>query len=622
MSDNGFYIKRISVVGDNVEEATINLEKGLNIISGPSDTGKSYIFESINYMLGSSKEPKKIVEAKGYNAVLMEIEPYDGGKYTIRRCFGKEDVEVYDASFELIGKQKADTLKLKHDKERENNISVFYLKKSGYKHPAYVIKNKKGETRTLSFRDMPLYVAISEDKVIKAHSPILSGQYTKSTVEKSIFQYIVSGIDHESTNNHSQNEVSATKLEGQKELLDKLILKEEMKLEGINFEELFSQKQLADTMNEIQLEFEYLNDEIENQTKSRRILWNRLEEDKSKSIADKELIKRFKLLKEYYDTDLKRLSFVLEGNHYFSQLNTALCPYCNQPLNDESSGHSCELNQNLDNLAISIEVEIGKIKRKLYDLESTIEHSEADYSKLHRNIEKNQEEYNEINDKIETILQPKQYEIKKILDSYINEKELYIKHNAINNKIKDLNIERDSISNQLSNHKTKTISKDKGNDENIANSINNFCEYFSKTLKNWKFSKTPRVHFENGEFYINSKSTKDYGKGYRAIIYSGFAISLMKYCRDKRIPHPGFVVLDSPLTTYKSKKSNEEITEDIQAAFFENVASLGGNMQIIILDNKEPSDELKKKTNFEEFTRDENHGRYGFFPNNNLENKK
>ena len=81
------------------------------------------------------------------------------------------------------------------------------------------------------------------------------------------------------------------------------------------------------------------------------------------------------------------------------------------------------------------------------------------------------------------------------------------------------------------------------------------------------------------------------------------------------IPHPGFVVLDSPLTTYKGKKSQEDVNGDIQDAFFSDLASLVNNMQIIILDNKEPSSEVKEKINFEEFTKDENNGRYGFFPN-------
>ena len=210
---------------------------------------------------------------------------------------------------------------------------------------------------------------------------------------------------------------------------------------------------------------------------------------------------------------------------------------------------------------------------------------------------------------------PKQFQLKELLNSYINDRDLYTEYHAINDKLEDLKTEKELISNQLKDKLKTKIINNEDNDGVIVSSIDDFCEYLSSTLKRWKFSKTPKVLYDNGEFYINSKPSGDYGKGYRAIIYSAFAISLMEYCKEKGIPHPGFVVLDSPLTTYKGKKSQEDVNGDIQDAFFSDLASLVNNMQIIILDNKEPSSEVKEKINFEEFTKDENNGRYGFFPN-------
>ncbi|MCY7949363.1 hypothetical protein [Bacillus inaquosorum] len=54
---------------------------------------------------------------------------------------------------------------------------------------------------------------------------------------------------------------------------------------------------------------------------------------------------------------------------------------------------------------------------------------------------------------------------------------------------------------------------------------------------------------------------------------------------------------------------------DIQSAFFEDFTSLHKDMQIIILENKEPKEEVKEKINYKEFTKDEKEGRYGFFLN-------
>ena len=40
------------------------------------------------------------------------------------------------------------------------------------------------------------------------------------------------------------------------------------------------------------------------------------------------------------------------------------------------------------------------------------------------------------------------------------------------------------------------------------------------------------------------------GKAVKAVYHSAFAVALMIYCRTNRLPHPGFLVLDSPLVTY------------------------------------------------------------------------
>lgn len=194
MIDNGFFIKKLCVFGDEVKNANIEFEKGANIITGPSDTGKSYIYDCINYMLGSSRKPKEINEAKGYTTILMEIKMYSGKTHTIVRKIGENKVKVYDAESHLIENiTEPKILKVKHDKEKQNNLSVFYLSKSGFTHPTRIRKNKKGDVRTLSFRDLPIYVAISEEKIIKESSPIHSGQHMNSTVEKEIFDLIVYG---------------------------------------------------------------------------------------------------------------------------------------------------------------------------------------------------------------------------------------------------------------------------------------------------------------------------------------------------------------------------------------------------------------------------------------------
>lgn len=54
----GFFIERLVVTGRGKKPSTIEFSDGLNFIVGPSNTGKSYIVECIDYLFGF--EPKKI----------------------------------------------------------------------------------------------------------------------------------------------------------------------------------------------------------------------------------------------------------------------------------------------------------------------------------------------------------------------------------------------------------------------------------------------------------------------------------------------------------------------------------------------------------------------------------
>ena len=42
------------------------------------------------------------------------------------------------------------------------------------------------------------------------------------------------------------------------------------------------------------------------------------------------------------------------------------------------------------------------------------------------------------------------------------------------------------------------------------------------------------------------------GKGVRAILHAAFNVAVIVYAIENRLPHPGFLVLDTPLLTYRT----------------------------------------------------------------------
>ena len=47
-----FYIKKITIISDSDTKSEIILKNGLNIIYGPSNTGKSLVYECVDFIFG------------------------------------------------------------------------------------------------------------------------------------------------------------------------------------------------------------------------------------------------------------------------------------------------------------------------------------------------------------------------------------------------------------------------------------------------------------------------------------------------------------------------------------------------------------------------------------------
>jgi hypothetical protein len=114
------------------------------------------------------------------------------------------------------------------------------------------------------------------------------------------------------------------------------------------------------------------------------------------------------------------------------------------------------------------------------------------------------------------------------------------------------------------------------------------------------------------DIVLSGKARSDNGKGYRAITYAAFMIALLQETERKELPHPGFVILDSPLVTYREPE--EHIGEGVKFAFYRNLAAILKDAQVIILENEEPPEELKTTISFTGFTKNRTVGRYGLFP--------
>lgn len=218
------------------KEAQVIFSKGLNVIVGPSDCGKSYIFQCINYMLGASSRPKNIDESKAYNAIYLEIEDFNKKSYSLKSDLNGGDFLVYEKKISKISdKDKFEVFKRKHQPDDEKTISAFFLKINGL-YGKKIRLNAKGKTRELSYRDIVKYTLVNETDITKEES-VIASNFVNATADTNTFRLLVTGKD-DSDVKEKLNEKEVSNRKGRIEALNSLIqeMNDEIPIEYHNIE--------------------------------------------------------------------------------------------------------------------------------------------------------------------------------------------------------------------------------------------------------------------------------------------------------------------------------------------------------------------------------------------------
>jgi len=133
----------------------------------------------------------------------------------------------------------------------------------------------------------------------------------------------------------------------------------------------------------------------------------------------------------------------------------------------------------------------------------------------------------------------------------------------------------------------------------------------SKTVGNvlgeWHFPGATDVYFDEAvrDVVIGGRPRGSRGAGLCAITYSAFTLAIFDYCRSRKMPHPGLVILDSPLIAYKEPKADDEgiIGTDLKLRFYEHLNKFAGTEQIFIIDNTEPPQHFLRRQSSSRATR-------------------
>jgi len=607
----GFYIKKLKVVGEGKEDAEVILEKGLNVIHGPSNTGKSYVFQCIDYAFGASKI-KKIPESNGYSKLYIELRSIDNNKpITILRFLDSKDIYYYLCGIDKVNDHHSEKLKSKHDPDSEDNISKFLLKQIGITKNKYLVKNKDGKKVTLGFRAITHLSIISETDIISEDkSPVVETQNTQQTYSKSVFRYLLTNQDDIACAELEKAEIRKAKNEAKIDYIKEEIItitQEKEKLindrKNIDTDGIYSLDYYKDKIIEIEKVIKFKRQELHNINTANNKL--NLQKNKTQMMFDK-----FQLLKRQYLSDLDRLDFVSDGDSLLSQIATHHCPLC-----DSMVAKNVEDVKN-DDIVNCCNDEKAKIQINLRELEHSINDLNEELYRISEMLSLGEEKTQKYNEEIAQISAKDLKPLRVVIKALIEQAKIDSKISDIGNTIERKNGEIITFA------ESKNVKEDSVTDGLIVEQhiYDELCEEIKKSLISCGYSEVEKVTFDvkSQDIEIDGVHRLSNGKGYRAFLYAIFSAALMVYLQKIKHSFTNVLVLDSPLTTLKESeledaKEDDFVENSLQDGLFTFFADKFKDKQVIIIDNKQPPKSLLGKYHDITFTKGRSEGRYGFF---------
>ncbi|MFE2543613.1 hypothetical protein [Actinacidiphila glaucinigra] len=580
---NALTLLHLTFVGPDKETATVEFGPKLTVIYGASNTGKSFIAEAIDYMLGAAKL-KEISEASGYTRILLGLRLAGGKVITLVRAPGANKIDVYNEDLRVLTAQRPNaTLGTVHKPTSEGNISRYLLKIVGGE-GRRIRTNASGKLRTLSLRDLAHLCVVHEDRMASPRSPVLaSGQKTSETAEKSVFRFLLSGED-EADNPAGLSEVDKKIGKGKIALLDQLILDAQTSL-TIEANESQLREQLT------RLETSLANasattGELVSQ-RSTVVARNRALEAQSAQMGQhtdeaQTLLARFGLLRKQYESDLARLQMVEEAGNILGYFRTETCVFCGAAVEHQQPGHNLD---ETSQLQAAVVAEIRKTNELHADLVITIEDLEAQLTTLDTEHTILRREVTELDRELANLderLAPQHADVRELIAvrSQI-QGEL-----AIHAQIQRLMDTKDRLSN------ISPVPPPIRTDGVSASDLVEFERLIQRELSAWKIGGENRINYEvpTAELSVDDRKRSGEGKGVRSILHAALTAALARWCADRDMPHLGFVVLDSPVVTFRQPEDNDDdvfLSADVVDHFYRDLAS-NFPCQVVVIENKTP----------------------------------
>lgn len=606
MNDNYLQLRKILFRGPEKETA-LPFSSGINVVCGASDTGKSFLAESIDFMLGGSRL-REITELAHYTEIELDLVTSDGQNWRLQRA-------VSGGNFELVNldnpASESVVLKQKHVQGKTDNLSGFLLEQIGLLSKEILKSSVKATTQGLSFRNLARLTLVQEDEIQQKGSPFWSGQFTTKTSELATIKLLLTGIDDSTViavgDSGINNDVHIS-------LIDELLADLAVEIEDMGEDRHELTSQLTIIENSIDSQRESLataQKQLDQLLQRRGVAFEERSKIQRRLDEISELLARFSLLHDHYTVDIDRLKSIQESGLIFMYIDVIACPHCGADPDHQHLEKICD--GDVDSIITSATAEMQKIERLLTELNSTVTDLQCEADRLDTDYKDYDAVYQHLNKTILETVAPEvnvyRYSYTELVDERADVQksiDLFSRHDRL--------VDRKAKLNSIPPAKEEKNEVQIGIPESVAHRLS---LKISSILKAWHFPGGCHVSFDkdSSDFVIDGKPRGSRGKGLRAITHAAVSVALLEFCQENGLSHPGFLVLDSPLLAYYKPEGEDDAVlqhTDLKEKFYDYlVKHHNADSQILIIENPHPPESMDGMITMTIFTSNTNAGRFG-----------
>ena len=605
-----YYIKKFLISSQNEDGGKVisklDLDPGLNIVYGPSNTGKTLILDCVDFMLGG--EARRLYKpALRIMSVTMYFD-VDGAEVSMYRELDetkKNDIVVVskapgiDTGTYTVGAKTKD----------KDTISSLWLKLMGIDQEVKIIKQiEDSMEQTLTVRTFYHFFVINENRISGENSILKPGSqtFTKNIPVPTITSLIylakelnyISPVETQKT----PSKIIKVKRATAKDIVDGSVNAiREREATGVQDDDPRTAAEIQTEINEILEQISAAEDSLKQTTDRDQKVTKRLIEISSE-IAECTILKnRYDALRTQYESDMRRLTFIAEADLHKDKIpKLDHCPFCNGELPKEKT-QSC-----LD-AAIA---EADKIELRIKDLQYADEALTNELSRLQTQKQALLREQQQVQAAIRGELRPQVEELRDKLVVYTAALEKAKAKEMIRYFTEVLN---DQL---LRIHEEDEFSTDFDVRGKIREVLQAPLErLLTEILEKCNYDNYNGSRFDEDmvDVVVNGSEKLSQGQGFRAFLNTVMALAVQEMLNEFNLHMPHLLVMDSPILSLKEREEDvgTEVTSDsMRGGLFQYMIDHEENRQTIILENEIPPLDYSN-ARIIHFTRKDSVGRFG-----------